>query len=58
MHVNLSVAELGHPDLVADIRRELERSQLAAERLMLEITETQLLGDAKIVGFAQVYIGS
>ena len=46
MHVNLSVAELGHPDLVADIRRELARSGLAADKLMLEITETQLLGDA------------
>jgi diguanylate cyclase (GGDEF)-like protein len=46
MHVNLSVAELGHPDLVADIRRELARSGLGADRLMLEITETQLLGDA------------
>ena len=46
MHVNLSVAELGHPDLVADIRRELGRSRLGADRLVLEITETQLLGDA------------
>jgi predicted signal transduction protein with EAL and GGDEF domain len=46
MHVNLSVAELGHPDLVTDIRRELAQSGLAADRLMLEITETQLLGDA------------
>src|SRR4051794_23234723 len=46
MHVNLSIAELGHPDLVADIQRELARSGLAADKLVLEITETQLLGDA------------
>ena len=46
MHVNLSVAELRDPDLVADVRRELGRSRLAADRLVLEVTETQLLGDA------------
>jgi diguanylate cyclase (GGDEF)-like protein len=46
MHVNLSVAELSHPDLVADTRRALRESGLAADRLVFEITETQLLGDA------------
>jgi len=46
MHVNLSVAELSHPDLVADTQRALRESGLAANRLVLEITETQLLDDA------------
>ena len=46
MHVNLSIAELSDPDLVADTQQALRESGLPANRLVLEITETQLLGDA------------
>ena len=41
MHVNLSVAELRDPDLVADVPARAARgSGLAPDQLMLEITET------------------
>jgi EAL domain-containing protein (putative c-di-GMP-specific phosphodiesterase class I) len=46
MHVNLSLAELRDPELVSDILGRLRESGLPPDRLVLEITETQLLGDA------------
>jgi len=46
VHVNLSVAELRDPDLVPDVLAVLQASELAPGRLVLEITESELLGDA------------
>jgi diguanylate cyclase (GGDEF)-like protein len=43
--VNLSVAQFGGPDLALIALEALERSGLCAERLVLEVTESQLLGD-------------
>jgi diguanylate cyclase (GGDEF)-like protein len=45
MHVNLSVAELRDPGLVPRILRVLDDVGIPSERLVLEITESQLLGD-------------
>jgi diguanylate cyclase (GGDEF)-like protein len=45
MHVNLSVAELRDPGLVPRILRVLTDVGIPSERLVLEITESQLLGD-------------
>ena len=45
MHVNLSVVELRDPKLVPEIAAELRRTGLDPGQLVLEITETQLLGD-------------
>ena len=46
VHVNLSVAELRSPDLVSDIRAVLDRCSVDPAKLVLEITESELLGDA------------
>jgi diguanylate cyclase (GGDEF)-like protein len=46
VHVNLSVAELRDPELVPGVLTMLNECELAPEHLTLEITETQLLGDA------------
>jgi diguanylate cyclase (GGDEF)-like protein len=46
VHVNLSAAELRDPGLGTAIREVLAASRLPADRLVLEITETQLLDDA------------
>jgi diguanylate cyclase (GGDEF)-like protein len=46
VHVNLSLAELREPDFVPNVLAILNESELAPEQLTLEITETQLLGDA------------
>ena len=45
MHVNLSVAELRDPELVAHVLGCVERAGIRPEQLALEITETQLLAD-------------
>jgi diguanylate cyclase (GGDEF)-like protein len=45
MHVNLSVAELRDPDLVPGVIAILDECGLAPGQLVLELTETQLLGD-------------
>jgi diguanylate cyclase (GGDEF)-like protein len=45
MHVNLSVAELRDPGLVPRILRVLDDVGIPSERLVIEITESQLLGD-------------
>jgi len=47
IHVNLSVAELRDRDLVPGVLATLHEFQLAPEQLVLEVTETQLLGDAE-----------
>ena len=46
LHVNLSAAELRDPDFVAGVRAILDEHGVAPETLVLEITETELLGDA------------
>jgi diguanylate cyclase (GGDEF)-like protein len=43
--VNLSVAQFAGPDLVLATARALEQSGLDTSRLVLEVTETLLLGD-------------
>jgi diguanylate cyclase (GGDEF)-like protein/PAS domain S-box-containing protein len=43
--INLSLKQLQHSDVVADVRDALEESGLAPERLTLEITESVLMAD-------------
>jgi diguanylate cyclase (GGDEF)-like protein len=45
--VNLSPRQLTHPDLVGHVRTALADSGLPADALILEITESVLLGDAE-----------
>lgn len=45
--VNLSTVQFGDVGLVGEVRRSLEASGLAAERLELEITESALLKDSR-----------
>jgi diguanylate cyclase (GGDEF)-like protein len=45
MHVNLSVGELLHPDLVGHVRDAVTDAGIDPSQLVLEITESQLLGD-------------
>ncbi|MER3411806.1 MAG: hypothetical protein C4305_05515, partial [Thermoleophilia bacterium] len=47
LSVNLSAAQLEHPDLVEMVRTTLDASALEPERLWLEITETVLMRDAE-----------
>ncbi|MEA2312224.1 MAG: hypothetical protein QOE28_2192 [Solirubrobacteraceae bacterium] len=46
MHVNLSVAELREPGLVRSVADAIAGSGIRPEQLVIEITESQLLGDA------------
>ncbi len=46
LHVNLSAGQLRDPDLIATVRSALDESGIPPDRLALEITETELLGDA------------
>ena len=48
MSVNLSVKQLQHSDIAADVRDALAESGLAAGSLTLEITETVLMTDTDI----------
>jgi EAL domain-containing protein (putative c-di-GMP-specific phosphodiesterase class I) len=48
MSVNLSVKQLQHSDIVADVSDALHASGLAPELLMLEITETVLMSDTDL----------
>jgi diguanylate cyclase (GGDEF)-like protein/PAS domain S-box-containing protein len=48
MSINLSVKQLQHSDIVADVRDALEESGLAPEFLTLEITETVMMADADL----------
>jgi EAL domain-containing protein (putative c-di-GMP-specific phosphodiesterase class I) len=43
--VNLSVKQLQHPDVVADVRAALEATGLDPQALVLEITETVMMAD-------------
>ncbi len=45
MSVNLSTLQLLQPDLVKQVRQVLQRHQIAAESLKLEITESSLIQD-------------
>jgi len=47
LHVNLSAAELRDPHLIAGVRRLLEETGMPPGSLTLEITETELLDDAR-----------
>jgi diguanylate cyclase (GGDEF)-like protein/PAS domain S-box-containing protein len=47
--VNLSAAQVRHPGLLKDVRSALQESGLAADRLVLEITESTLLKDTEVV---------
>ena len=46
LHVNLAAAQLRDPDLIPTVRAVLADTGLEADRLVLEITESELLGDA------------
>jgi len=48
MSINLSLKQIQHSDIVADVRDALAESGLAAECLTLEITETVLMADADL----------
>ena len=46
--VNLSVKQLQHPEIVADVRAALEDSGIEPSMLVLEITETVLMADYEL----------
>ncbi|MGH2945652.1 MAG: putative bifunctional diguanylate cyclase/phosphodiesterase [Solirubrobacteraceae bacterium] len=48
MSVNLSLKQIQHSDIVADVRDALEEARLAPERLTLEITESVLMDDTEL----------
>jgi EAL domain-containing protein (putative c-di-GMP-specific phosphodiesterase class I) len=48
MSINLSLKQIQHSDIVADVRDALEESGLAPERLVLEITESVLMADTDL----------
>ena len=48
MSINLSLKQIQHSDIVADVRDALADSGLAAERLTLEITESVLMHDTEL----------
>jgi diguanylate cyclase (GGDEF)-like protein/PAS domain S-box-containing protein len=48
MAINLSLKQIQHSDIVADVRDALADSGLAAERLTLEITESVLMHDTEL----------
>ena len=50
--VNLSVKQLQHPDVVADVRAALEASGIDPRMLVLEITETVLMADDELASRA------
>ena len=45
MSVNVSPAQLRHPEFVSEVARRLREHDVPAERLMLEITESMLVED-------------
>ncbi len=48
MSVNLSLKQIQHSDIVADVRDALEEAGLKPERLTLEITESVLMDDTEL----------
>jgi diguanylate cyclase (GGDEF)-like protein/PAS domain S-box-containing protein len=49
MCVNISAAQVRHPGLLKDVRSALRESGLAADELVLEITEGTLLKDTEVI---------
>jgi diguanylate cyclase (GGDEF)-like protein len=49
MSVNLSVRELENPNLVEDVRAELERSGAPASSIVIELTESALMRDVELM---------
>jgi diguanylate cyclase (GGDEF)-like protein len=47
LQVNLSAIELEHPDLIQTITDVIDRTGIAPDRLVLEVTETLLVQDAE-----------
>ena len=47
LEVNLSARQVDHPDLVANVERALRDSGLSPDRVVLEITESTLMHDAR-----------
>jgi diguanylate cyclase (GGDEF)-like protein len=47
LQVNLSAIELEHPDLIRTVADVLQRTGIAPDRLVLEVTETLLVQDAE-----------
>jgi diguanylate cyclase (GGDEF)-like protein/PAS domain S-box-containing protein len=48
VNVNLSGRQLGHPDLVADVRAILDETGIDSARVELEITESVLMDDVEM----------
>jgi diguanylate cyclase (GGDEF)-like protein/PAS domain S-box-containing protein len=48
MSVNLSLKQIQHSDIVADVRDALDEARLSPERLTLEITESVLMDDTEL----------
>jgi diguanylate cyclase (GGDEF)-like protein/PAS domain S-box-containing protein len=48
MAINLSLKQIQHSDIVADVREALEESGLDPDRLTLEITESVLMDDTEL----------
>jgi len=46
VEVNLSVRQVGHPDVVRAVREALEESGLPAHRLVIDVTESAVMEDA------------
>jgi diguanylate cyclase (GGDEF)-like protein/PAS domain S-box-containing protein len=49
MCVNLSAAQVRHPGLLKDVRSAVRESGLAAEQMVLEITEGVLVKDSEVI---------
>jgi EAL domain-containing protein (putative c-di-GMP-specific phosphodiesterase class I) len=49
MSVNLSVRELENPDLVAEVRAEMERHQVSPSSFVIELTESALMRDVAVM---------
>ncbi len=47
--MNVSAKQLQHPDAVSTIQAVLTQTGLAPERMVLEVTESVLVGDADAV---------
>ncbi|HEY0928456.1 MAG TPA: EAL domain-containing protein [Gemmatimonas sp.] len=46
--VNLAARQVDHPDLLDDVRRTLKETKLAPHRLMLEITESEVMRNPEV----------
>jgi diguanylate cyclase (GGDEF)-like protein len=46
VEVNLSVKQIGHPDVVRTVREALEQAGLPAHRLVVDVTESAVMEDA------------